>query len=174
MMTQAEEALSVKGFDYFVLDVLSGNKRAISFYRKQGYDIVAERSITLGDKDYPLTVLRKKNTLKKSDVPGIMLREWKTGDASDLTAAINNKNVLDNLRDGIPYPYTEKDATEFIEATLSAEKDAQYAFAICLNDKAIGSIGVFRKDNVHRYTAEMGYYIADLYCCFCVESIADS
>ena len=70
IMAQAEEALSAKGFDYFVLDVLSGNERAISFYKKQGYEIVAERSITLGDKDYPLTVFRKKNTLKK-----VMCRE---------------------------------------------------------------------------------------------------
>ena len=75
----------------------------------------------------------------------VYLREWKIEDAPDLAAAINNKKVLDNLRDGIPYPYTEKDAAEFIAATLSAEKDSQYAFAICLESKAIGSIGVFRK-----------------------------
>ena len=92
----------------------------------------------------------------------IELREWKTGDAPDLTAAINNKKVLDNLRE-IPYPYTEKDAAEYIAAMLSAEKDSQYDFAICLDDKVIGNIGVFRRDNVHRYTAEMGYYIAEPY-----------
>jgi RimJ/RimL family protein N-acetyltransferase len=97
------------------------------------------------------------------DKKQLHLREWKAEDAPDLTAAINNKKVLDNLRDGIPYPYTEKDAAEFIATTLSAEMDTQYAFAICLGDKAIGSIGVFRKDNVHRYTAEMGYYIAEPY-----------
>gem|GEM_PF-43352 len=165
IMAQAEEALSAKGYDHFVLDVLSGNERAISFYKQQGYEIVAKRSITLGDKDYPLTVFRKKNTLKKGDVPRVILREWGTEDAPDLMAAINNKKVLNNLRDGIPYPYTEKDAAEFIAATLSAEKDSQYAFAICINDKVIGSIGVFRRDNVHRYTAEMGYYIAEPYWC---------
>ena len=98
-----------------------------------------------------------------SDKPHIHLREWKTEDAPDLKAAINNKKVLDNLRDGIPYPYTEKDAAEFIAATLCAEKDTQYAFAICLDNKVVGSIGVFRKDNVHRFTAEMGYFIAEHY-----------
>ena len=36
----------------------------------------------------------------------IDLREWNTEDAPDLVVAINNKKVLDNLRDGIPYPYT--------------------------------------------------------------------
>jgi len=52
--------------------------------------------------------------------------------------------VLDNLRDGIPYPYTEKDAAEFITATLTAEKDSQYAFAITYDGKVIGSIGMFQ------------------------------
>jgi len=34
----------------------------------------------------------------------IVLREWQLEDALDLTAAINNKKVLVNLRDGIHYP----------------------------------------------------------------------
>jgi RimJ/RimL family protein N-acetyltransferase len=93
----------------------------------------------------------------------VNLREWKLEDAFDLAAAINNKKVLDNLRDGIPFPYTEKDAVEFITATLSAEKDSQYAFAITYDGKIIGSVGVFRKENVHRLTAELGYYIAEPY-----------
>ena len=93
----------------------------------------------------------------------IELREWRLKDAPGLTVAINNKNVLDNLRDGIPFPYTEKDAAEFIIAMLNAEKDSQYAFAITYDGKVIGSIGVFRKDNVHRFTAELGYYIAEPY-----------
>ena len=97
------------------------------------------------------------------DKTHIHLREWRNEDAPDLAVAISNNKVLDNLRDGIPYPYSEKDATEFITATLAAKKDSQYAFAVCTDDKAIGSIGVFRKDNVHRLTAEMGYYVAEPY-----------
>jgi len=91
------------------------------------------------------------------------LRNWRIEDAADLAASLNNKNVLDNLRDGIPYPYTEKDAGEFITATLAAKKDSQYAFAITYGGKVIGSISVFRKENVHRLTAELGYYIAEPY-----------
>ena len=92
---------------------------------------------------------------------GVNLRNWKTEDAPDLTAAVSNKKVLDSLRDGIPYPYTERDAEEFIRAALASEKDIQYAFAITYDGKVVGSIGVFRRDNVHRLTAELGYYIAE-------------
>ena len=99
----------------------------------------------------------------QSDKPKIVLREWKIKDAPELTAALNNKKVMDNLRDGIPYPYTEKDAEEYISSTLSTEKDTKYVFAICYGEKVIGSIGAVREANVHRYTAELGYYIAEPY-----------
>jgi RimJ/RimL family protein N-acetyltransferase len=91
------------------------------------------------------------------------LRSWRLEDAGNLSEALNNKKVLDNLRDGLPYPYTIEDAKVFITAMLNADKDAAYSFAITVNDKAIGSIGVFRKDNIHCKTAEMGYYIAEPY-----------
>ena len=63
----------------------------------------------------------------------------------------------------MPSPYTDQDAEAYIKSILSADKDSTYAFAITLDDKAIGSIGVFRQDNIHSRTAEMGYYIGELY-----------
>jgi len=93
----------------------------------------------------------------------IALRPWRVEDSSELAAIINNRKILDNLRDGIPYPYTETDAKEFIYATLAAEANTQYAFAIVYDGKVVGSVGVFRKENVHRLTAEIGYYIAEPY-----------
>lgn len=50
------------------------------------------------------------------------LREWRLSDAADLAAALNDRRILDNLRDGLPYPYTEKDAKEYITAMLTADK----------------------------------------------------
>lgn len=91
------------------------------------------------------------------------IREWTLNDASDLAKAISNKNILNNLRDGIPYPYTEKDALEFINSTLQAPKDSQYSWAVQWKGKAIGSIGLFRQSNIHFRSAELGYYIAESY-----------
>ena len=89
------------------------------------------------------------------------IRPWTLEDAADLAEALNNKNIQNNLRDGLPYPYTESDALDFIQAMLNSDKDATYAFAIVSDGKAVGSIGVFRQNNIHRLTAEMGYYIAE-------------
>ena len=91
------------------------------------------------------------------------IRKWLLSDAADLSVAISNKKVQDNLRDGIPYPYTVQDGINFISAMLSADENDTFAFAITVDEKAIGSIGVFRQGNIHRQTAELGYYIAEEY-----------
>ena len=44
------------------------------------------------------------------------IRRWRIEDANDIAETLNNKKVLDNLRDGIPFPYTVEDAKEFIQA----------------------------------------------------------
>lgn len=91
------------------------------------------------------------------------LRKWRLSDAKELAAALNNKHILNNLRDGLPYPYTERDAREYIIAMLSANKNDTFAYAITIDDRAVGSIGAFRQGNIHRQTAELGYYLAEEY-----------
>lgn len=92
-----------------------------------------------------------------------LIREWKPGDAKDLAQMLNNKKILDNLRDGLPFPYTEEDAAEYINSMVMADKTKTFAFAITAYDRVIGSIGVFRCDNIHFRTAELGYYIGEPY-----------
>lgn len=91
------------------------------------------------------------------------IRKWKLTDAADLALALSNKHIQDNLRDGLPYPYTEKDGMDYISAMLSSNENDTFAFAIVVDDNVIGSIGVFRQENIHRQTAELGYYIAEEY-----------
>ena len=52
---------------------------------------------------------------------------------------------------------------DFISAMLSTNENDSFAFAIMADNKVIGSIGVFRQGNIHRRTAELGYYIAEEY-----------
>lgn len=91
------------------------------------------------------------------------IRKWELSDATDLAIALSNKKVQDNLRDGLPYPYTEQDGTDYISAMLSADENETFAFAITVDEKVAGSIGIFRQGNIHRQTAELGYYIAEEY-----------
>ena len=92
-----------------------------------------------------------------------ILRKWRLSDAKDLAAALNNEKILNNLRDGLPFPYTEKDAADYITAMLSSDEDSTFAYAITIDDRAVGSIGAFRQGNIHRQTAELGYYLAEEY-----------
>lgn len=91
------------------------------------------------------------------------IRKWELSDARDLAEALSNTKVQDNPRDGLPYPYTEQDGKDYISAMLSADENDTFAFAIVTDGKVIGSIGAFRQGNIHRQTAELGYYIAEKY-----------
>lgn len=91
------------------------------------------------------------------------IRKWELSDAGNLAVALSNKKVQDNLRDGLPCPYTEQDGKDFISAVLSADENETFAFAITVDNIVVGSIGVFRQGNIHRRTAELGYYIAEGY-----------
>ena len=93
----------------------------------------------------------------------IELRKWRPSDARDLAAALSNRAVLNNLRDGLPYPYTEQDAAAYITAMLSSDTNSTFAFAITVDDRAVGSIGAFRQGNIHSRTAELGYYLSEAY-----------
>lgn len=93
----------------------------------------------------------------------VAIRKWKISDAGALAAALSNKKVLNNLRDGLPYPYTEDDAKDYINAMLAAESADTFAYAVCYDGKVVGSIGAFRQGNIHCRTAELGYYLAEEY-----------
>ena len=91
-----------------------------------------------------------------------IVRGLKMEDAAGLSEVLNNKKVLGNLRDGIPYPYTKKDAEEYI-TLMRSDPIKRFGFAITVDDKVVGSIGVFRCDNIHSQTAEIGYCVGEPY-----------
>lgn len=89
------------------------------------------------------------------------IRKWALSDAPALAHALNNPKIHANLRDGLPFPYTEQDALSYISSMLSADEDSVFAFAIVVNGQVAGSIGAFRQSNIHSRTAEIGYYLAE-------------
>ena len=84
------------------------------------------------------------------------IRPWRPEDAPVIAEALGDPGVRDNLRDGLPWPYTEADALEFIAAS---QAEGMYSFAITEDDIAVGSIKLSRQGNIHSRTAELGYYV---------------
>lgn len=90
---------------------------------------------------------------------GFQIRSWTLEDIPSLARHANNANVSANLRDGFPYPYSEINAEIFITANLNAS----LSFAIAINEEAAGGIDLITGADVHRYTAEIGYWLAEPY-----------
>ena len=91
-----------------------------------------------------------------------ILREWQISDTVSLAENANNIYIWNNLRDTFPHPYSEKDGKEFIEMALSQPKPATL-LAIVIDEKAVGSIGIFLRSDVERISAELGYFIGEKY-----------
>lgn len=80
-------------------------------------------------------------------------------DAPSIAKYANNRKIWMNLRDAFPHPYGIQDAASFISRAIEA--DSIITFAIATTSEAIGSIGLTPGIDVHRYTAEMGYWLAE-------------
>lgn len=91
----------------------------------------------------------------------VKIRKWRLSDAADLASILSNQKIHNNLRDGLPYPYTEQDGRDYISVMLSEDENDTFAFAIAADDRAIGSFSIFRQQNIHRQVGELGYYIAE-------------
>ena len=89
----------------------------------------------------------------------ITLRALQLSDKSDLAKLANNKKIWDNLRDYIPYPYTEKDAEVFIN--LSKEQNPTQTFGIAYDGMLVGVIGFNVQKDIYRKSAEVGYWIGE-------------
>ena len=87
------------------------------------------------------------------------LRVYTLADAESLAKYANNPKIADNLRDGFPHPYTRENALEFIR--IATAKNPPTLFAIADSVEVIGGIGLMPKTDVHRLTAELGYWLGE-------------
>jgi len=96
------------------------------------------------------------------DLEHFRIRPWKEGDEESIVKHGNNRNVWRNLRDRFPHPYTPKDAGEWVKlATSEPLKDTNWAIEI--DGEAAGGIGLTVGGDVHRITAEIGYWLGERY-----------
>ncbi len=92
-----------------------------------------------------------------------ILRPYRQGDALSLRKHINNEKISRNTSH-IPYPYTQKDAREWVQECLGRQKQKRPSsinFAIAVRGKVVGGIGF---NNIEpRHKAEIGYWLGEQY-----------
>lgn len=89
------------------------------------------------------------------------LRPFKKGDETSLVKNLNNKKVSRNLL-VVPYPYTIKDAKEWIFKNLKEMKKKEpgmASFVIDIRGEVAGAIGFHGIEKGHR--SEIGYWLAE-------------
>lgn len=88
-----------------------------------------------------------------------LIRYWEKEDAPAIAKYANNRKIWMNLRDYFPHPYHISHAKAFLD-NVAGQQPITF-FAIANDQKAIGSIGLMMGEDVHRYTAELGYWLAE-------------
>jgi RimJ/RimL family protein N-acetyltransferase len=91
----------------------------------------------------------------------ITLRPWHINDAKDLAELANNKNIAQFMADVFPYPYSLENAKTFIAFATSNPNSK--IFAIIVDGKPVGSIGLHLQTDILRKNAEIGYWLGEQY-----------
>jgi RimJ/RimL family protein N-acetyltransferase len=102
--------------------------------------------------DEVLCPTRREQTLAVLETERLVLRVPRPEDTGPLARLINDRRIAINSA-RIPYPYSVKDAEEFI-ATVN-RRDGEAAFVMTLDGTLIGGCGVARSDSGQ----ELGYWV---------------
>ena len=93
------------------------------------------------------------------DIGKWQVRSYRVDDAPSLARHANNRNISRNMRDTFPFPYTLTDANDWISLVMQQSPEAN--FAIASADEVIGGIGLIFRDDIHRRSAEIGYWLGE-------------
>ena len=87
-----------------------------------------------------------------------VIRPWRLDDAVALQRHANNRKIWLNLRDLFPHPYSLDDARKFLDRVVNEKPTTTFAIA---TSEVIGAIGLRIGCDVHRKTAELGYWLGE-------------
>ncbi|RFM30360.1 GNAT family N-acetyltransferase [Deminuibacter soli] len=89
----------------------------------------------------------------------VIVRPWQKEDAPGLAYISNNRNIWNNVRDALPFPYTLTDAQQWIQ--LCATQTPARNFAVEYKGEVAGSIGCVPGEDIYRKSMEIGYFIGE-------------
>ena len=87
------------------------------------------------------------------------LRPFREGDRASIARYANNRRIWINLRDRFPHPYTPADADAWIRRVALHGPPTQCAIEVA--GEAVGGIGITLQEDVHRRSAELGYWLGE-------------
>jgi RimJ/RimL family protein N-acetyltransferase len=85
------------------------------------------------------------------------IRSFEDNDAESIVKHANNKDVSKYMRDSFPYPYTKENAVQWID--FVRKNYPKLCFAIADKIELIGGIGAMPQTDVHRFSAEVGFWL---------------
>ena len=89
------------------------------------------------------------------------LRKWNHDDADSLYENANNFHIAKFMTDAFPHPYKIENATAFIE--FATTTNTAHIFAIDVEGKAVGGVGLHLQHDIMRKNAELGYWLGEKY-----------
>lgn len=81
--------------------------------------------------------------------------------SADFARIRNDKDVLSYAYDSVPFPFTEKDASEWISKQMNHNPPRR--LLVIWNNQLVGEIGITLKEDIFRLNAEIGYFIGKAY-----------
>ncbi len=90
-------------------------------------------------------------------INGYKIREFQNNDVETLVKQANDVEVSKYMRDSFPYPYTQENAVEWIN--FVKKNYSSLFFAIADENELLGGIGAVPQTDVHRFSAEIGFWL---------------
>jgi len=85
------------------------------------------------------------------------IREFLANDVEAIVKNANNREVSKYMRDSFPYPYSKDNAVQWID--FAKKNYSSLFFAIADENELIGGIGAVPQTDVHRFSAEVGFWL---------------
>lgn len=85
------------------------------------------------------------------------IRSFKEKDADSIVKHANNREVSKYMRDSFPYPYIKENAVQWID--FVKKNYSTLFFALADETELIGGIGAVPQTDVHRFSAEVGFWL---------------
>ena len=93
------------------------------------------------------------------DCEKFVIRPWVQSDLDSLVLHANTEKIASQLRDRFPHPYTREAGRAWLD--IATSMDPLTAFALAVNEEAVGGIGIELKEDIARCSAEIGYWLGE-------------